>query len=49
MVAVMKDGKIIEYGNSKEIITVDNLKVIYGNNLCYSADLAYMEVSFKHN
>ena len=49
MVAVMKDGKIIEYGNSKEIITVDNLKVIYGDNLCYSADLAYKEVSFKHN
>ena len=35
MVAVMKDGKIIEYGKSSDIITVDKLKSIYGNNLCY--------------
>ena len=49
MVAVMKEGHIIEYGNSLDIIKVEKLKTIYGNNLCYSNELGYKEVSFKNN
>ena len=48
-VAVMKDGKVLEYGNSIDVITVDKLKSIYGDNLCYSTELDYKEVSFKNN
>ena len=48
-VAVMKDGYIIEYGDCKDIIKVDKLKTIYGDNLCYSSELEYQEVSFKNN
>lgn len=48
MVAVMKGGIIIEYGESSSIITVEKLKEIYGDTLCYSKDLAYKELSFKN-
>jgi len=48
-VAVMKDGYIIEYGDSRDIIKVDKLKAIYGDNLCYSSELEYQEVSFKNS
>ena len=33
----------------KEIITKESLSEIYGDNLCYSKDLSYDEVSFKSN
>ena len=45
----MYAGKIIEYGDSRDIIKVDKLKAIYGDNLCYSNELEYQEVSFKNN
>ncbi len=47
MVAVMKDGVILEYGESSEIITVEKLKPIYGDSLCYSCEQDYKEVSFR--
>lgn len=47
-VAVMKNGYIIEYGDCKDVIKVDKLKTIYGDNLCYSNELEYKEVSFKN-
>lgn len=45
-VALMDKGKIIEVGPSKELITVDTLKNIYGGSICYSKELPYDEVSF---
>ena len=47
MVAVMKNGMILEYGKSEDIINVDKLKPIYGAKLCYSDELTYKELSFK--
>ncbi|MDE7182641.1 MAG: ABC transporter ATP-binding protein [Clostridia bacterium] len=46
-VFLLKDGKIIDSGTAKEIITVENLKSIYGDNICNSCDLGYSEISFK--
>lgn len=46
-VFLLKDGKITVSSTAKEIITVENLKSIYGNNICYSCELGYSEISFK--
>lgn len=47
MVAIMKNGKISIYDKSDQIIKVDNLKNIYGDNICYSKELSYDEITFK--
>lgn len=46
-VALMKDGKISYYGLASEIVTIDKLKEVYGDNICYSKELPYKEISFK--
>lgn len=46
-VALMSDGNITEYGYCKNLITVDKLKSIYGDAVCYSDSLEYREISFK--
>ena len=46
-VALMKDGKILKYGTSKDIINIDTLKDVYGENICCSNELDYQEISFK--
>lgn len=45
-VALIKDGLITESGPATDIITVEKLKNIYGDDLCYSKDLSYSEISF---
>ena len=45
-VVLLKDGKILKEGKSSEIITIDILKNIYGDNIEYSKNLPYREVSF---
>lgn len=45
-VLLMNDGKITKSGSSNEIINVKSLNEIYGENLCYSKDLGYNEISF---
>lgn len=45
-VFALKDGKIVEQGNAKEIITTEKLKSIYGENIEYSKNLPYAEISF---
>ncbi len=45
-VLLLKDGALIKEGSAKEIITVENLKDIYGDNIKYSKDLDYNEISF---
>lgn len=46
-VAIMKDGKINYFGKASNIINVNNLKSIYGENICLSEDLNYKEISYK--
>lgn len=48
-VALMDKGKIINVGPSKDLIKIDVLKNIYGEDICYSSDLDYKEISFKTN
>ena len=45
-VVLLKDGKILKEGKASEIITIDILKNIYGDNIEYSKNLPYQEVSF---
>ena len=47
-VALMDNGKIVEVGSSKDLITVDVLKSIYGNSICYSNELPHQEISFRN-
>lgn len=46
-VFLLKEGKITDNGAAKDIITVDNLESIYGNNICLSKEQPYAEISFK--
>ena len=46
-VALMDKGKIVSYGNAKDIIKPEILKTIYGDSICYSEELGYKEISFK--
>ncbi|HHX66792.1 MAG TPA: ABC transporter ATP-binding protein [Gallicola sp.] len=38
---LLHDNKIINYGVSREIITVENLKSIYGDNIDYAKNIKY--------
>ena len=46
-VVLMDKGTIIKQGLCKEIIKVEVLKEIYGENICYSENLNYKEISFQ--
>ena len=46
-VVLMNQGAIIQQGISKDIVKVEALKEIYGNNICLSENLTYKEISFK--
>ena len=46
-VFLLKDGRISAGGQAKDIINVENLKGIYGDNICLSGELEYSEISFK--
>ena len=46
-VCVLKNGLIADAGRAKDVITVENLAKVYGNNICYSDELPYREISFK--
>ena len=45
-VALMKDGTISEHGHATDIVKPEKLKQIYGEQICYSKELPYEEVSF---
>ncbi len=45
-VCLLKDGKVADFGTAKEVITVDRLKPIYGEDVCLSSFLPYDEISF---
>lgn len=46
-VYLLKNGTIIENGSAIDVINVDKLKTIYGDNVVYSKDLFYNEISYK--
>ena len=46
-VVLMDKGTIIKQGSCKEIIKVEVLQEIYGDNVCYSEKLKYKEISFQ--
>lgn len=46
-VFLMKDGKIIDSGQSSEVIRVERLTPIYGENLCYTREQSIDEVSYR--
>lgn len=43
----LMNGKIIVSGWAKDTVNVENLKGIYGDNICLSSELQYSEISFK--
>ena len=48
-VALMNNGIIYQYGDAKDIINIENLGNVYGDNICLSKELPYDEISFKVN
>lgn len=46
-VLLLKNGKIVAQGQASEIVNIDSLGTVYGDDICYSDELAYREVSFK--
>ena len=46
-VILINNGKIRREGPAKELIKVDVLKPIYGDDVCVSSELEYQEISFK--
>jgi len=44
-VFLMKNGKIIKSGESKNIVTINNLQEIYGEKICYADELPHREIS----
>ena len=48
-VILLQNGRTGVVGKAKEIITKDKLYPIYGDELCYSKELSYNEISFRLN
>ncbi len=46
-VVLIHDGVVKEEGHAKDLIKVEKLKPIYGDQVCVSNELGYEEISFK--
>ena len=46
-VILIDKGRIKEVGSADDLINVEKLKQVYGENVCVSKDLEYDEISFK--
>ena len=46
-VLLLKNGAILTQGQAEDIINVEALKSVYGEDICYSMELVYKEISFK--
>lgn len=46
-VLLLKNGKILSFGRAKELLTIERLKEIYGDDICLSSELPYKEISFR--
>lgn len=45
-VFLLRHGKILAQGQAEDIINIEALKTVYGEDICYSAELPYKEISF---
>ena len=43
---LLKSGTIVAQGRAKDIINIEALKTVYGEDICYSVELPYKEISF---
>lgn len=46
-VLLLKNGTILAQGQAEDIINIETLKNVYGEDICYSAEVLYREISFK--
>ena len=46
-VLLLRNGAILTQGQAEDIINVEALKSVYGEDICYSMELVYKEISFK--
>ena len=44
---LLNNGAILAQGQAEDIINVETLKSVYGEEICYSMELAYREITFK--
>jgi len=42
---LLHDNKILKFGLSREIVTVDNLKPIYGDTIDYAKNIKYSVIT----
>ena len=45
-VFLLKNGTIVAQGRAEDIINIEALKTVYGEDICYSVELPYKEISF---
>lgn len=45
-VFLLRNGTIVAQGQAEDIIKIEVLKTVYGEDICYSAELSYKEISF---
>lgn len=46
-VILINNGTVQDQGPGEEIITVEKLRDVYGDSICYTDELGYREISFK--
>lgn len=45
-VFLLRSGTIVAQGRAEDIINIEALKTVYGEEICYSVELPYKEISF---
>lgn len=45
-VFLLRNGTIVVQGQAEDIINIEALKTVYGEDICYSVELPYKEISF---
>ncbi|MDD6249508.1 MAG: ABC transporter ATP-binding protein [Bacillales bacterium] len=45
-VLLLRSGTIVVQGRAEDIINIEALKTVYGEDICYSVELPYKEISF---
>lgn len=45
-VFLLRHGTIVAQGQAEDIINIEALKTVYGEDICYSTELPYKEISF---
>ena len=45
-VFLLKSGTIVAQGRAEDIINIEALNTVYGDDICYSVELPYKEISF---